>query len=119
MKLGVKIFALVYGVLCIVSAVLQYNDPDPMMWIVIYTISALLSFGFVFNKFPFTILLIASLAAIAGGVYFFPEQFQGFEIGKGDIKNIEEGRESGGLFILGIVFLFFAIYKRFSKQSKI
>jgi len=118
MNLGVKTFALVYGVLCIVSALLQLNDPDPTLWIIVYCISALLSFGFAFNKVSFVVLLLSGLCAIGGGIYFFPEQFQGFEIGNGKIKNIEEGRESVGLFILGTTFLLFAMYKRYLDQAK-
>lgn len=115
----VKAFAIVYAMLCVVSAVLQYNDPDPLVWILIYSASAVLSFAFAFNKAPFALLLLGGLLAIGGGFYFFPEQFQGFEIGQGDIKNIEEGREAIGLFILGSAFLIFALYKRFLDQSKV
>jgi len=119
MNLGVKIFALVYGLLCLVSAFLQFNDPDPEMWILLYAIAAVLSFGFAFNKVPFVILILAALIAICGGFYFFPDEFQGFEIGNGKFKNIEEGRESVGLFILGATFLIFGIYKRSLKNSEI
>ncbi len=119
MKTGVKIFALLYGLLCVTSAVLQYNDPDPMMWIIVYAVSALLSFGFALNRVPSVFLLVAGILALCGGFYFFPEQFEGFEIGKGDIKNIEEGRESVGLFIIGVVLLFFGLYKRYLKKLEV
>ncbi|WP_395805537.1 transmembrane 220 family protein [Daejeonella sp.] len=39
-----KIFNLVFCLLFIVSAGLQYNDPDPYLWITIYLIGALISF---------------------------------------------------------------------------
>lgn len=119
MNLGVKIFALLFGVLCLVSAFLQYNDPDPTMWMIIYGISALLCFAFAYNKVSALILLFVGIVTIAAGIYVFPEEFQGFEIGGGKIKNIEEGRESVGLFILGITFLIFALYKRSLKESKV
>ena len=117
MNLIVKVFAWIFGALCIVSAVLQYNDPDPLMWIIIYGISALLSFGFAVGKAPFIVLLLAGLSALVAGGFIFPEEFQGFEIGKGHIKNIEQGREAVGLFIVGVIQLLFAIWTRFWKKS--
>jgi len=43
-----------------------------------------------------------------GCFFVFPETYEGFEIGSGDIKNIEEGREAFGLMIIALVMLFFA-----------
>ena len=117
MNLIVKAFAWVFGALCIVSAILQFNDPDPVMWILIYCIAATLCFGFALGRITFLILLLSGIMALAGGWYLFPEQFQGFEIGNGDIRNIEEAREAVGLFIVGIVHLFFAIWTRFWRKS--
>ncbi len=119
MNLFVKAYAWVFGVLCIISAILQYNDPDPLLWIIIYGIAALLSFGFALNRIPFVVLLVAGLIALVGGFYIFPEQFQGFGIDDGDIRNIEEAREAVGLFIIGIVQLFYAFWSRFWKKSKV
>lgn len=117
MNLAVKTFASVFAVLCIVSAILQFNDTNPTIWIVIYSIAALLSFGFVFGKISFVILFLSGFAALAGGLFMFPEQFQGFKLGNGDIRNIEEAREAVGLFIVGVVHLFFAIWTRYWKKS--
>ena len=117
MNLVVKTFATVFGVLCIVSAILQFNDTDPTMWIVIYTLAALLSFGFVFGKISSVIFFLSGFAALAGGWYLFPEQFQGFKLAEGDSANIEEAREAVGLFIVGVVHLFFAIWTRYWKKS--
>ncbi|QCW99392.1 hypothetical protein FGM00_04420 [Aggregatimonas sangjinii] len=117
MNLLVKGFAYIFGVLSIVSAVLQYNDPDPLMWIVIYGVAAVLSFGFALERIPFGILLVAGIVALASGWYLFPEQFQGFEVGNGDIGNVEEAREAVGLFIVGVVHLFFAIWTRYWRKS--
>jgi len=117
MNLVVKAFAWIFGILCVVSAVLQYNDPDPLMWIVIYGIAALLSFGFALGRIAFMVLLLSGFSALVAGGIIFPEEFQGFEIGKGHIKNIEQGREAVGLFIVGMVQLFFAIWTRFWKNS--
>ena len=103
-----KFFGWSFGLLCLISAALQYNDPDPVLWIVIYGITALVSFAFALNKISYLIPLLMGLLFLAGGIYVFPETFEGFTIGEGDIKNIEEGRESVGLFILTLVMLLFA-----------
>ncbi len=112
-----KIFGWLFGILCLVSAVLQYNDPDPMVWISIYVIIAAISFAFALGKVKAVVPLLAGVIAILGCWYTFPEQFQGFTIGEGDIKNIEEGRESIGLLIVALVMFVFAFWTRFSKNT--
>lgn len=108
MKSFTKIFAWVFGLLCVVSAALQYNDPDPLLWIIIYGVTALVSFGVALNKLPYSVPLVLGILFLVGAIYTFPETFEGFEIGKGDIKNIEEGREASGLFILSLAMFFFS-----------
>jgi len=109
MKSSMKIFAGVFGLLCVVSAGLQYNDPDPLLWIIIYGVTALVSFGVASNKLPYSVPLVLAILFLVGGIYLFPETFEGFEIGKGSIENVEEGRESVGLFILSLAMFFFAL----------
>ncbi len=113
-----KVFGWVFGVLCIVSAVLQYNDPDPLLWMVIYGIAALVSFGFALGKISYSVLLVLGALCAVGFVYVFPEKFEGFEIGGGDIKNVEEGREAFGLLLLGLVMFTFAIRKKLGRRPK-
>ncbi|MRI00303.1 hypothetical protein GH721_07105 [Kriegella sp. EG-1] len=112
MKSFVKIFAWLYVILSIVSAVLQYNDPDPLLWIIIYAISALVSFGVALNKVSYLLPLICGVLGVLGAAYVYPETFEGFEIGKGNIKNIEEGREAFGLLIMSAAMFFFAWYRK-------
>lgn len=40
--MGLRIFNYVFAFLFVVSAVLQYNDPDPWLWIPIYMFAAVL-----------------------------------------------------------------------------
>ena len=115
MKQFFSIFGWVFGVLCVVSAVLQYNDPDPLLWIVVYGLMALVSFAFAMGRLPFFVPLILGILGLIGFVFFFPEKFEGFQIGSGDIKNIEEGREAFGLLILSLVMFLYAFRIRFSK----
>ncbi len=103
-----KILGWIFGFLCLVSAVLQYNDPDPILWMVIYGMTALISFAFAMEKISYLVPLLMGVLFLVGAIYVFPDTFEGFTIGEGDIKNIEEGRESVGLFILSAVMFLFA-----------
>ncbi|RKR08088.1 transmembrane family 220 protein [Maribacter vaceletii] len=97
-----------YGILCFVSALLQYNDPDPMLWIVIYSCATILSIAFALNKIHPILLALTAAISFFGFFYMYPEKFEGFEIGAGDIKNIEEAREAFGLLIMAIMFIIFS-----------
>jgi hypothetical protein len=45
-----NIITLVVGLLFMVFSGLQINDPDPLIWIIIYSVPALLSFLFLMGK---------------------------------------------------------------------
>lgn len=112
-----KVIGIVFGVLFIVSAALQYNDPDPLLWILIWGVAGSITLAITFKRIPSSISLVAGIAALIGFFYTYPDKFEGFEIGAGDIKNIEEGREAFGLLIIAIVLLGFALRGWMSKKS--
>lgn len=114
-----KIFGWIFGALCITSAVLQYNDPDPLLWIVIYGAAALVSFAFALKKLSYSVPLVFGILLLLGCYFVFPEKFEGFEIGGGDIVNIERGREAIGLLILSLVMFVFALWIRIGAKSKV
>lgn len=115
MKSFFKVLAIVYALLCVVSAYLQLNDPDPTLWIAIYLIAAIASVLFAINKLPYIAYLILFVAAIIGAYLFWPNTFEGVTIGEGDINNIEHARESLGLIIIGIMMLIFTIRTKRNK----
>jgi len=114
-----KIFGILFGILFLVSAGLQYNDPDSLIWIVIWGMAGIISLGYAFRQLSFPIPLVAGIAALIGFFYTYPEKFEGFTIGEGDIKNIEEGREAFGLLIIAIVLLILALSGRKASKSKV
>jgi membrane-bound ClpP family serine protease len=114
-----RIFAIIFGILFLVSAGLQYNDPDPLVWMLIWGLAGLIALASGFNKVSFAIPLVTGIAALVGFFYLYPEKFEGFEIGAGDIKNIEEAREAFGLLIISIVLLVLAFRARSVKKSKV
>ncbi|MEP2058646.1 transmembrane 220 family protein [Maribacter litoralis] len=108
MNLLFKIIGYVFTVLFAVGAVLQYNDPDSLHWIIIYGVAALVSLLFALNKIRYIIPLVLGILAFIGFVYLYPADFQGFDLNDGDIKTVELGREAFGLLIISIVLLIFA-----------
>lgn len=119
MKLLFKILGFLFAVLFLISAILQYNDPDTFIWMVIWGFAALFSLAFALNKISVATLFFSGVMAFGGFFYCYPEKFEGFEIGIGDIKNVEEGREAFGLLIIAIVLLIFAGRTYLTKKSKI
>lgn len=119
MQLLFKILGFLFAVLFATSAVLQYNDPDSLVWIVIWSFAALFSLGFALGKISLMPLFFSGVMALGGFFYCYPEKFEGFEIGAGDIKNIEEAREAYGLLIIAIVLLLFALRTFVTRRSKV
>ena len=119
MKRFFKFLGGVFAILFLISAVLQYNDPDPLLWIAIYGIATIVTLGFLFNKVSYMVPAFVGLLGVIGFFLIFPEKFEGFAIGNGDIKNIEEAREAFGLLIIAIVMFVFALRIRCNNKSKI
>ncbi len=119
MKVIFKVTGFIFAVLFLISAVLQYNDPDAFVWIVIWGVAALVSFAFALNRVSFVVTLIMGVLCFAGFFYLYPPKFEGFEIGAGDIVNIELGREAFGLLIIAIVMFIYTLRIRISGKSKV
>ncbi len=120
MKALFNFLAIIFGILFIVSAALQYNDPDALIWMIIWGIAGVISLTFGLKGISFSIPLIAGVAALIGFFYTYPEEFEGFTIGVGEIKNVEEGREAFGLLIIAIVLLILGIRGWWvARQSKV
>lgn len=119
MKTFFKILAIIFTILSIWAAILQNNDPDPLLWYSIYGLAALGSLLFVIGRLNFMVAAILCIAYLLGGFVSWPETFEGFEIGSGDIVNIERGREACGLFIVSAVFLMYALRIWYKKRKHI
>jgi len=121
-----KIFNLVFVVLFILFAALQYNDPDPYLWIPIYLYGAFVCWMAYKEKVK-PVLIFAGIAVYAAyAIYLFvaddgvlswmtdhhAENIAGTM--KAEQPWIEDAREFFGLAILIIVFLvnYFFLRKR-------
>jgi hypothetical protein len=126
-----KIFNLVFCLLFIVSAGLQYNDPDPYLWIPIYLIGAAISLqAFNGKYYPKFTLLVSGLFLIYC-IYLFFDNFGVLNwVNEHEAENIagsmkasapwiEETREFFGLLILIIVLMlnYFKSKKTYTNQK--
>lgn len=118
MKNFFQILAFAFTIFFVWAAVLQNNDPDALVWYAIYGLAALGSMVFAFGRLPFMATAFLCLAYLIGGFLSWPKTFQGFEIGAGEIENIERGREACGLLIVSAVFLLYALRIRFTNAMR-
>jgi hypothetical protein len=105
---------LVWAHIFVLFAAVQYNDPDPEVWIPIYMFVAILSVVAMFKPIPKTILIVSLLAYLAGSIYLFPDRYQGVDMPMNQrVPEIELARESLGLLICVVAFgwLLFLSYK--------
>lgn len=119
-----KILGVIFGLLFLLFAVFQYNDPDPLLWISIYLIAAALSVAAGFGRVSNTVLVVACILYGVGVIYWWPEQFEGVGDSMRDattgalLKNVEEGRESLGLAMCSIAMLSFILLSKYRDRSK-
>jgi hypothetical protein len=86
--------------LFIVFAIYQTNDPDPVLWMLIYGAAALLSLLVLINKITRAVLYIAMFVFLIGAWTLWPDSFEGLFLKEDGsfTPAIEEARESLGLF---------------------
>ncbi len=119
-----KSFNLLFIVFFIISAALQYNDPDPHIWVPIYLYGAYLCYKALYKQYNPILYLIGFAGYISYAVYlFFDKQGVLTWAIEHHAENIaasmeatkpwiEETREFGGLLILIIVLTINALWLR-------
>lgn len=89
-----------------VSAAVQYNDPDPALWVVVYGLAAVACGLESTRRGSWLLPALVGLAALVGVAILAPrvagqvrvaELFQSYEMKS---VQVEEGREVGGLLIV-------------------
>jgi len=114
-----KAVSLFFALLFVYFVVVQYNDPDPEVWMPIYGIAVAACLSIYFGKAPRSYVFI-----IMGVAYFFasyqqwPPQYEGVFWGEMKMRsiNIELARESLGLTVCGIAMLIMAALRRFKVE---
>ena len=112
-----KVFNIVFVVLFIIAAALQYNDPDPYIWIPIYLYGAFLCYRAIKQKYNPLLYISGLLIYSVYALYLFIDKTGVLSwVTKHNAENIaetmkaskpwiEETREFFGLLILIIVLL--------------
>ncbi|WP_336514736.1 transmembrane 220 family protein [Pollutibacter soli] len=119
-----KILNVFFVIIFVISAGLQYNDPDPYIWIPIYLYAAVLCWLAVRGKYHPKAYLLGIVVYLAYAAYLFfdkngvlswAEEHHAESLVttmKASKPWIEETREFGGLLILTIAMLINWIYSR-------
>jgi hypothetical protein len=125
-----KAFNIVFIVLFIISAALQYNDPDWYLWIPIYLYGALICYQAVKKKLDPVLYFIGFLVYGAYALYLFFDKTGVLSwVVQHNAENIvqsmkatkpwiEETREFGGLFILIVVLLVDFVWLKKREKTK-
>ena len=119
-----KILNVFFAVIFVVSAGLQYNDPDPLVWIAIYLYAAILCFFAARGKYYPNAYLLGMVVYLAYASYLFFDKDGVLSWAnehnaeslvttmKAEKPWIEETREFGGLLILFVALLINYIHSR-------
>ena len=107
-----KYLYLTLSIIFILFALVQFNDPDPFIWIGVYLLVALISFLAFKNKFYPIPTLIFLILCFIWAIILFPHSFADWwqmeeeaQSLKMKMPGVEEARESMGLIIAGIALL--------------
>lgn len=124
-----KIFNLIFSILFVLCAALQYNDPDPWLWIPIYLYSAVLCWlAFRGNYFPGAYLLGIAGYLVYAVILFFEKDGVIDWLTKHNAANIagsmkaekpwiEDTREFLGLVIMIVILAIDYFYSKRKKRS--
>ncbi|MBM4196254.1 MAG: hypothetical protein FJ197_04030 [Gammaproteobacteria bacterium] len=106
-----RIIDATFSLLFLLAAVLQYNDPDPLRWIILYACAALAA-GLQAAARPQPLLVAGITGACLAWLSFLEESLRAF-VARGDWSLltatmtasdplIEESRESLGLLLIAV-----------------
>ena len=117
-----RIVNFLLAVMFIVFAFLQLNDPDPIIWILVYGIMAVVCVLAMFEFYPRNLLIILAAIYLLYSIYYFPgvkvwlsqdNKAQLFDnVAKMEHPFIEESREFLGLMINVAVLVFYIVRSR-------
>lgn len=109
-----RIFSYFLGVVFILFAIVQFNDPDYIIWVCLYLIPAAIAFTFTHRKQNKWILLILAFTYLIGAIELFPPSIGDWISAEEEsqslgmkLPGIEEARESMGLFMCFLALAFF------------
>jgi len=102
-----KFFKILFGLIFMLFAYFQFNDPDSAVWIFTYSAAALSCYMSVNNLWPSWVFYGLAAGYLVAAIFQWPPHFEGIFFGETQMRsiNIEEARESLGLLICCIVMI--------------
>lgn len=112
-----RVFNILFIVVFILFAVLQYNDPDPYVWVPVYLYAAFLCFRALTHKLDMQLYILGFVVYTGYAIYLFFDKTGVLDwLQEHEAENlvqsmkatkpwIEETREFGGLAIILLVML--------------
>jgi hypothetical protein len=96
----IKIYScLLISLVFTVFAALQYNDPDPEVWMSIYICAAAIPILYIYKVLSKTVMLTAMVFYLLGSIYMWPGKYEGIIMPMQHKIEIEQARESLGLLL--------------------
>jgi hypothetical protein len=90
----------------VVFALLQLNDPDPLVWTPIYALPALLCALGQRGQAPRFVTLPLSLLYLGAAIWWWPSRYAGITLSMDGNPQVEEAREAIGLLMGSCVMMF-------------
>jgi hypothetical protein len=125
-----KAFNIIFIIVFLLSAALQYNDPDPYIWMPIYLYGAYLCYQAIYKKYNQLLYIIGLVVYVGYAIYLFFDK-QGVlswaeehhaenivQTMKATKPWIEETREFGGLLLLILALLVNMVWLRKNRLKK-
>ena len=116
-----RIINIVLTIWFVLNMVVQFNDPDPLFWMLVYGGVAIIAAFALFDKFNVPVIVTAFGVCLGGSLYLMPSAIELFlhhdagELITGmspDRPYVEEARESLGLLIGAAVLVYFFVLAR-------
>jgi len=118
-----KIVKIFFAVLFLLFVIVQFNDPDPLLWILIYGSMVIVSVMSIKNRYPTRFMVVMAAGFLIMTILYFdgfaewlgsPDRTLLFDdLAKMQFRYIEEAREFLGLLIcLGVLLFYFYLSRR-------
>jgi len=118
-----KIVKIFFAVLFLLFVIVQFNDPDPLLWILVYGSMVFLSVMSIYHRYPTRFMVVMAAGFLILSVLYFdgfndwlksPDRSLLFDdLAKMQFQYIEEAREFLGLLIcLAVLIFYFYLSKR-------
>jgi hypothetical protein len=112
-----KIVKIFFAVLFLLFTIVQFNDPDPILWIVVYGSMVMVSVMSIYDRYPTGVMIVMAAGFLVMTVLYFNGFQEWFnsedrsllfdDLAKMQFPYIEEAREFLGLLICLAVLIFY------------